>query len=118
MLTILSDTEVRALSDIIKTIQDILASCPTVNFESPAVAVAPPVLPKKRESHRKTLASKPRQHRLLNTAQVVEIKTRIAAGERTSSISRDYEVHLTTINAIKYGKTWKHVHIQQSKPVS
>jgi len=46
--------------------------------------------------------------------QVIQIKTRLAAGEGATAISRDYKVHLTTINAIKWGKTWKHVTLQQA----
>jgi hypothetical protein len=45
--------------------------------------------------------------------QVIQIKKRLAGGEGATAISRDYKVHLTTINAIKYGKTWKHVTLQQ-----
>jgi hypothetical protein len=38
MLTILSDTQVRTLSDSIKTIQGILESSLTVNFDGPTTA--------------------------------------------------------------------------------
>jgi len=45
--------------------------------------------------------------------QVLQIKKRLAGGEGATAISRDYKVHLTTINAIKQGRTWKHVTLQQ-----
>jgi hypothetical protein len=114
MLTILSDTQVRTLTDSIKTIQGILASSQTVNFDSPSTAVKAPVLPKPPKSQSKTRGSKPRKYRALDMGQVIQIKTRLAAGEGATAISRDYKVHLTTINAIKWGKTWKHVTLQQA----
>jgi hypothetical protein len=49
---------------------------------------------------------------LLTENKVLDIKRRLAAGERAAIICRDYKVHVTTINAIKYGKTWNHVQLQ------
>jgi hypothetical protein len=49
---------------------------------------------------------------MLNTAQVVEIKRRLATGnESAAKIAKDYGVHVTTVNLIKYGKTWKEVQV-------
>ena len=49
---------------------------------------------------------------MLNASQVAEIKKRLAAGnESAAKISRDYGVHVTTVNLIKYGKTWKDVQV-------
>ena len=112
MLTILSDTQVRTLSDSIKTIQGILESSQTVNFDSPSTTVKAPTLPKPPKSQSKTHGSKPRKYRALDRGQVIQIKTRLAAGDGATAISRDYKVHLTTINAIKWGKTWKHVTLE------
>jgi hypothetical protein len=124
MLTILSDTQVRILSDSIKTITEhlgeihsVLETSQTVNFESPSPVVKAPKAPAKAESQTKTRKSH-RKYRALNTKQVLEIKRRLAAGEGATAISRDYKVHLTTINCIKWGKTWKHVSLQQSVPVT
>ena len=114
MLTILSDTQVRTLSDSIKTIQGILESSQTVNFDGPATTVKAPTPVKQPKSQSKTRGSSPRKYRSLDMAQVIQIKTRLAAGEGATAISRDYKVHLTTINAIKWGKTWKHVTLQQT----
>lgn len=114
MLTILSDTQVRALSDSIKTIQGILDSSQTVNFDGPTAVVKAPAPVKQRESQSKTRGSSLRKYHALNAAQVIQIKTRLAAGEGATAISRDYKVHITTINSIKYGKTWKHVQLQQT----
>ena len=114
MLTILSDTQVRTLSDSIKTIQGILESSQTVNFDGPSTTVKAPAPVQKRESQSETRVSRRRKYRTLDMAQVIQIKTRLAAGEGATAISRDYKVHLTTINAIKWGKTWKHVTLQQT----
>jgi len=121
MLTILSDTQVRLLSDSIKTIEEqlgklrsIMESSQTVNFEVASSKPATPAPRKQRESQVKTRASRrKRGHNALNANQVLEIKRRLAAGEGSTAISKDYKVHLTTINCIKWGKTWKHVQLQQ-----
>ena len=131
MLTILSDTQVRTLSDSIKTIdqhlatiqtllvrsQTLLATSQTVNFDGTTPAVKTPKAPAKAESQVKTRKSR-RSYRALNTKQVLEIKRRLAKGDSATAISRDYKVHLTTINSIKWGKTWKHVTLQQAAPVT
>jgi hypothetical protein len=55
---------------------------------------------------------------VLNEGQVLEIKRQIASGGKSvAKIARDFGVHITTINCIKSGKTWKHVQIQQPVPV-
>lgn len=124
MLTILSDTQVRTLSDSIKTIdqhiaaiQTLLATSQTVNFDGTTPAVRTPKAPSAAESQSETHKSR-RKYRALNTRQVLEIKRRLAKGEGATSISRDYKVHITTINSIKWGKTWKHVNLQQAAPVT
>lgn len=109
MLTILSDTQVRTLSDSIQAIQGILESSQTVNFDGPTTTVKPPAPVKQRESQRKTHVSRRKKYMMLELVQVLDIKTRLAAGEGATAISRDYKVHLSTINAIKRGKTWTHV---------
>lgn len=124
MLTILSDTEVSAIADFVKSITDqlgaiqgVLDASQTVAFETPAAVVAapppPPKPPKKHRTQGTTRKSRRKQREALNTVQVLQIKKRLAGGEGATAISRDYKVHLTTINAIKYGKTWKHVTLQQ-----
>jgi len=121
MLTILSDTQVRILSDSIKTIAEhldkihsVLETSQTVNFEINSPAVKAPKAPSQAKSQSKTRESRRgRGRRALSTKQVLEIKRRLAAGDGATAISRDYKVHLTTINCIKTGKTWKHVSLQQ-----
>ena len=123
MLTILSDTEVSAIADFVKSITDqigaiqgVLDASQTVAFETPAAAVAAPPAPKPPKKHRTKGATRKvwrKQREALNTVQVLQIKKRLAGGEGATAISRDYKVHLTTINAIKQGRTWKHVTLQQ-----
>jgi len=124
MLTILSDTEVSVIADFVKAITDqlgaiqgVLDASQTVAFETPAAVVAvpppPPKPPKKHRTQGTTRKSRRKQREALNTVQVLQIKKRLAGGEGATAISRDYKVHLTTINAIKQGRTWKHVTLQQ-----
>jgi hypothetical protein len=126
MLTILSDTQVRLLADSIKTIEEqlgelrsVLETSQTVNFEVATEPVVSPAPRKQRESQVKTRASRrKRGYKALNAGQVLEIKRRLAAGEGASPLSREFKVHLSTVNAIKWGKTWKHVSLQQAEAVS
>ena len=68
-----------------------------------------------------TVAAKPKattrtrrgRRNILNETKVVTIKSRLEAGESAAKIAKDFGVHLTTINCIKWGKTWKHVTLQQ-----
>lgn len=48
----------------------------------------------------------------LTTAQVVEIKKRLAAGEKQSAISTDYGVGKTAITHINTGRRWGHVSLE------
>ena len=123
MLTILSATEVSAIADFVKSITDqlgaiqhVLDASQTVTFEAPTATVAAPPQPKpprKYQSQGATRKSRRKQRETLDTVQVIQIKKRLAGGEGATAISRDYKVHLTTINAIKQGRTWKHVTLQQ-----
>jgi len=55
---------------------------------------------------------------VLTEAKVLEIKRQLAAGGKTvAKIAREFGVHVTTINCIKWGKTWKNVQLQQIAPV-
>jgi hypothetical protein len=55
---------------------------------------------------------------VLTESKVLEIKRQLAAGGKTvAAIAKDFGVHITTINCIKWGKTWKNVQLQQPTPV-
>lgn len=125
MLTIFSDTQVRALSDSISTIhkhlaqiESVLAASQTVNFEGVTAAKTAPVAKKEKSQVKTRVSRRGRGRRALTAKQVLEIKRRLAAGDGATAISRDFKVHLTTINCIKTGKTWKHVALQQPAAVT
>lgn len=68
--------------------------------------------PKTHKSSRKTRAA-------LTEKKVLEIKRQLEAGGKSvAKIAREFGVHVTTINCIKWGKTWKHVVLQQDKPAT
>ena len=70
-----------------------------------------------RQSQSKTRKSSRKGKRgvaVLTEPKVLEIKRQLGAGGKTvAKIAADFGVHITTINCIKTGKTWKHVSIQQ-----
>ena len=122
MITLLSDREVHQLMSYVTEITAamdnitfIIGGAQTVTWDQPTVtksvlatADTAPVKsqPKTRKSKRHARAS-------LTATKVMEIKRRLAAGEKAGAICGDYKVHVTTINSIKYGKTWAHVQLQQ-----
>ena len=77
----------------------------------PTIAKAPAV---KAESQSKTRVSRRKTRAALTEKKVLEIKRQLQAGGKSvSKIAREFGVHSTTINCIKWGKTWKHVSLQQ-----
>lgn len=75
-----------------------------------------------RQSQSKTRKSSRKGKRgvsVLTEPKVLEIKRQLAAGEKSvAKIAREYGVHVTTINCIKWGKTWKNVQLQQEAVVA
>ena len=68
----------------------------------------------KSESQSKTRVSRRKTRAALTEKKVLEIKRQLQAGGKSvSKIAREFGVHSTTINCIKWGKTWKHVSLQQ-----
>jgi len=56
---------------------------------------------------------------VLTEPKVLEIKRQLAAGDKSvAKIAREFGVHVTTINCIKWGKTWKNVQLQQEAVVA
>jgi hypothetical protein len=70
-----------------------------------------------RQSQSKTRKSSRKGKRgvsVLNDSKVLEIKRQLAAGGKSvAKIASEFGVHATTVNCIKWGKTWKHVQLQQ-----
>ena len=75
----------------------------------------------KAESQSKTRKSSrkgKRGHAVLTEGKVLEIKRQLAAGDKSvAKIAREFGVHSTTINCIKWNKTWKHIQLQQPAAV-
>ena len=123
MITLLSDREVHQLTCYVTEIATamdnitfIIGGAQTVTWEQPTItkSVLAPADTAPVKSQPKTRKSKRHARASLTVSKVMEIKRRLAAGERAALICRDYKVHVTTINAIKYGKTWAHVELQQT----
>jgi hypothetical protein len=70
-----------------------------------------------RQSQSKTRKSSRKGRRgvsVLTDVKVLEIKRQLAAGGKSvGKIAKEFGVHPTTINCIKWNKTWKHVQLQQ-----
>ena len=71
----------------------------------------------KSQSQAKTRKSSRKGRRgvsVLNDAKVLEIKRQLAAGGKSvGKIAKEFGVHPTTINCIKWQKTWKHVQLPE-----
>ena len=123
MITLLSDREVHQLMSYVTEITAamdnitfIIGGAQTVTWDQPTVtkSVLAPADTAPVKSQPKTRKSKRHAKAILTERKVLDIKRRLAAGERAAAICTDYKVHVTTINAIKYGKTWNHVQLQQA----
>ena len=70
-----------------------------------------------RQSQSKTRKSSRKGKRgvsVLNDAKVLEIKRQLAAGGKSvAKIASEFGVHATTVNCIKWQKTWKHVQLPE-----
>lgn len=54
-----------------------------------------------------------RRHMKLSEAQAREVKARILQGERQLSIALEFNISQTTVSAIKRGKIWRDVQVNQ-----
>ena len=123
MITLLSDRDTHQLASYVTEIESalenivlIIGGAQTVHLDQPTTtkSVLAPVENVPVKSQTKTRKSKRHARASLTATKVMEIKRRLAAGDKAGAICRDYKVHVTTINAIKYGKTWNHVQLQQA----
>lgn len=119
---ILSDAQAAALREALSQVSTILDSASFVTLEGNAavrtkavqpvqVSDTPKSQPKTRVSRRKP--GKP----ALDAAKAARIKELLAAGKSATSIAKEFGVHPTTVNCIKYGKTWKHVTVAKPAEV-
>lgn len=120
MLTLLSDKEINQLhahltelTGAVENLTLILGGAQTVAVETERTAPRLPLQQThKPKSQGKTRKSRPgkRGVSVLNEKKVAEIKRQLnAGGKSVAKIARDFGVHATTINCIKWGKTWKEV---------
>jgi hypothetical protein len=114
MLTLLSTKDVGQLQAYLIEIGTALENLTQVleHAQTVQVEVEAPVqkLPVQRESQSKTRVSRSKRGRKALTAeQVAHIKGALLRGRTGLSLARAYNVHPTTINHIKLGKTWKGV---------
>jgi hypothetical protein len=112
MLTLLSTKDVGQLQAYLTEIGTALENLTQVleHAQTVQVEVEAPVqkLPVQRESQSKTRVSRRKRGRKALTAeQVAHIKGALLRGRTGLSLARAYNVHPTTINHIKLGKTWK-----------
>ena len=71
------------------------------------------------KSQSKTRKSSRKSRAALTEKKVLEIKRQLAAGGKSvAKIAKEFGVHSTTINCIKWNKTWKHVTLQQEQPTA
>jgi hypothetical protein len=110
---ILSDSQHQELTHALKKVQAILDSSTSVVLDN----VVPAITKSTGKSQVKTPKSSRKGRRgvsVLNDAKVLDIKRQLAdGGKSVAKIAKDFGVHVTTINCIKWGKTWKHVQLQQ-----
>lgn len=119
MLTLLSTKDVNQLQAYLVEIGTALENLTQVleHAQSVEIDVDQPVRTlsvqtAKPKSQRKTHASRRRGRGIsvLNEAKVAEIKRQLQVGGKSATkIAKEYGVHVTTINCIKWGKTWKTV---------
>ena len=134
-MLILSDTQARIIADSLKTITEhqqeiatILHNAQHVDLEAsstkqtaaaPAGELKGTAKVRTAKSQVKTRKSSRKGKRgvaVLNEGKVIEIKRQLAAGDKSvAKIAHEFGVHVTTINCIKWNKTWKHVQLQQEQ---
>jgi len=71
------------------------------------------------KSQSKTRVLRRKTRAALTEKKVLEIKRQLQAGGKSvAKIAKEFGVHSTTINCIKWNKTWKHVTLQQDQPTT
>lgn len=124
---ILSETDVRIIADSLKTISEHQQEVFSIleNAQHVVIDASKPKQPAATEERNETVrAAKPRRKGrargkvALDAGKALQIKQRLADGATVRSLANEFGVHLTTINNIKWGKTYKHVQLQQTLPVA
>ena len=110
---ILSDSQHLELTHALTKIESILDSSTSVVLDN-AVPTITKSAGKSQVKTRKSSRKGRRGVSVLTDAKVLEIKRQLAVGTKSvAKIASQFGVHVTTINCIKWGKTWKHVQLNQ-----
>ena len=137
-MLILSDTQARIIADSLLTISEhqqeiatILHNAQHIDLDTSSTkqTIAVPAGELKRTSTSRTAKSQVKTRKssrkgkrgvaVLTEAKVLEIRRALAMGTKSSAkIAAEFGVHVTTINCIKWNKTWKHVQLSQGTPSS
>ena len=111
---ILSDAQHKELTASIAAIQTLLANSTSVVLDAPAPKQAKTVTATTPKTKTRKGKGRGRGVSVLNETKVLEIKRQLAAGGKSvSKIAKEFGVHITTINCIKWQKTWKHVQLPE-----
>lgn len=137
-MLILSDTQARIIADSLLTISEhqqeiatILHNAQHIDMDTSSTkqTIAVPAGELKRTANVRTAKSQVKTRKssrkgkrgvaVLTEAKVLEIRRALAMGTMSSAkIAAEFGVHVTTINCIKWNKTWKHVQLSQGTPSS
>jgi hypothetical protein len=115
---ILSDQQFQQITTALEQAFVAINACQHIELDLTKPVVAPAAKPvQTAKSQSKTRGSSRKGRRgvqVLDAKKALDIKRQLAAGTSAAAIARQYGVHVTTINCIKTGKTWKHVSLQQA----
>jgi hypothetical protein len=126
---ILSEAQFDQITKALDAARFAVETCQHVSLDltSPKQTIALPAVEKTvrtkavRQSQPKTRKSSRKGRRgvaVLTESKVLDIKRQLADGGKTvAAIAKEFGVHVTTINCIKWGKTWKNVQLQQPDSV-
>jgi sugar diacid utilization regulator len=125
---ILSEHQFQLITDALEQAHAALNQCQHIELDltKPKQTIQLPTgekITRKSQSQVKTRKSSRKGKRgvaSLTEGKVLEIKRQLAAGGKSvAKIADEFGVHSTTINNIKWGKTWKGVALQQTaEPVA
>ena len=122
---ILSEAQFDQIIKSLDAVRFALDTCQHVDLDltSPKQTIALPAgekivrnsdKPKSQSKTRKSSRKGQRGVAVLTDSKVLEIKRQLAAGGKSvGKIAKEFGVHPTTINCIKWQKTWKHVQLPE-----
>ena len=120
IMHILSDQQFQQITTALEQAFVAINACQHIELDLTKPVVAPAAKPvQTAKSQSKTRGSSRKKRAALTEKKVLEIKRQLQAGGKSvAKIAKEFGVHSTTINCIKWGKTWKHVSLQQDPPAA